>query len=206
MPAALSNIPAGVLAPVKLKCAEVIAATGDAVTHVWGYNVVPDHDNRRCIDFMVASKAAGDRVASYLWTHRARLGLELIIWYGRIIRTYPKPGIPAGTWATYTGPNPHRDHPHVQFNAAAYVAPPVVPKPSTATSKPAPAFPGWYHVDPAKVRTELLGLDSRGRVKLRRKPRANLYIGSKATRWGNTWGLTSHGTYYRLSYLRKGKA
>lgn len=38
--AALSKVPYGVIPSVPPKAAEIIAATGNRVTHVWGYNVV----------------------------------------------------------------------------------------------------------------------------------------------------------------------
>lgn len=122
--ASLSKVPSGVIAPVKRKAAEIIAATGSRVTHVWGASTVPDHNNKRCVDFMVRSIADGNAVADYIWRNRARLGLRLIIWNRRIISTYRSSGgRPAGVWGRYGGPNPHTDHPHVEFNSAAYRAP-----------------------------------------------------------------------------------
>jgi hypothetical protein len=39
--------------------------------------------------------------------------LKYMIWNGRITRAYDKPGIPAFTWAKYTGADPHTNHIHV---------------------------------------------------------------------------------------------
>lgn len=120
-----SKIPAGVLPAVKAKCAEVVSRTG-VVTHVWGYNTIPDHNNRRCIDFMVANLTDGDKVANYLRANAARLGVVGIIWNRRVMG-FPENGDayrgPSGQWRPYSGPSPHTDHNHVEFNASAYVAP-----------------------------------------------------------------------------------
>lgn len=119
----LSTIPAGVIAPVRAKCAEVVAATG-VVTHVWGYNVVPDHNNRRCVDFMVDSISDGNVVADYLKRHARRLGVVGMIWNHRVMG-FPSNGTayrgPEGQWRNYTGPSPHTDHVHAEFNARKYV-------------------------------------------------------------------------------------
>ncbi len=58
-----------------------------------------------------------------------------------ILRSYDKPGIPAWTWATYTGPNPHIKHGHCSIVPearhdvspwfSAPVAPPPIPQPDT---------------------------------------------------------------------------
>lgn len=55
----------------------------------------------------------------------------------RILRSYDKPGIPAWTWAPYTGDNPHDKHGHCSIlpgardNVSAWfgVAPPPIPQP-----------------------------------------------------------------------------
>lgn len=133
---ALSKVPYGVIPSVPPKAAEIIAATGNRVTHVWGYNVVPDHNNKRCVDFMVRSIADGNVVADYIWRNRARLGLRLMIWNHRIISTYrASSGRPAGVWWRYNGGNPHTDHPHVEFDSSPYRA----PSGGAPTPPPAPA-------------------------------------------------------------------
>lgn len=169
-----SLIPEGVLPNIKSTCAEVIEANPNCVRIVWGYADSPDHNNRRCIDDMIVSRAAGDQIAAYLWKHRERLGLNLIIWYRRIIRTYDKfqwqdnKTFRAGTWAPYHGPKDHKDHPHFECMDKAYRLPPTAPhapapgkgstssKPEGSTSYPAPkdciiyhdiVRPGWRNSD-----------------------------------------------------------
>ncbi len=142
-----SKIPAGVIDPVKAKCAEIVAAFPE-ITHVYGYAAAPsDHKNRKCVDFMVyndekpASQnlsrveqvALGDAIAAYLWANRGRLGLVLVIWNKRILRTYDKRQggrlYRAGTWAPYNASinpfwtNPHTDHAHAEFGGSRYVPP-----------------------------------------------------------------------------------
>lgn len=120
---ALSKVATGVIPAVKKKCAEVVAATG-VVTHVWGGGSLPDHNNKRCIDFMIGSISDGNEVADYIWRNRSRLGLRLMIWNRRMISTYTSSGgRPAGVWGKYNGGNPHRDHPHVEFDSSPYRAP-----------------------------------------------------------------------------------
>jgi hypothetical protein len=41
-----------------------------------------------------------------------------VIWNGRIARSYPKPGIPAWSWARYTGTDPHTNHLHLSVTVA----------------------------------------------------------------------------------------
>src|SRR5690606_38871312 len=110
-------------ASTKKKGEHVVAAAGQAghkITRCYGYNTVPDHNNKKCVDFMVYNdRKAGDWIANYCIKNASALGVELIIWQRRIWRSYSKPGIPARTWASYSGPNPHTDHPHVQFNTLA---------------------------------------------------------------------------------------
>lgn len=124
--AALSRVPAGVISPVKRKAAEIVAATGSRVTHVWGYNTVPDHSNKRCVDFMVKSIADGNAVADYIIRNAQRLGVTGIIWNRRVMG-FPSNGTsyrgPEGQWRPYGGPSPHTDHPHVEFDSSAYRAP-----------------------------------------------------------------------------------
>lgn len=42
-----------------------------------------------------------------------------VIWNRSIARSYAKPGIPAWTWAKYTGPDPHTNHVHLSVVADA---------------------------------------------------------------------------------------
>jgi hypothetical protein len=54
----------------------------------------------------------GNRLAAQLVTSRDSRILY-VIWNRRIARSYPKPGIPAWSWAAYTGPDPHTNHVHL---------------------------------------------------------------------------------------------
>lgn len=125
-----SLIPEGVRPAVKDKCADVIAGTGDLVRNVWGYAGWPDHNTRRCIDFMIRNDAGGDRVAEYLIDNAERLGVIGIIWNGRVMG-FPANGDaldgvqdndspyrgPAGRWRDYDGEDQHTDHVHAEFDA-----------------------------------------------------------------------------------------
>ena len=42
--------------------------------------------------------------------------IKYVIYEGRMLRSYPKPGIPAWTWAPYTGSNAHMIHMHISVN------------------------------------------------------------------------------------------
>lgn len=43
--------------------------------------------------------------------------VKYVIWNHRMFRSYPKPGIPAWSWAQYTGASPHDHHVHVSVGA-----------------------------------------------------------------------------------------
>jgi hypothetical protein len=120
---AISKVPEGVQPQVKKICNEVVTKNPGKVRNVWGYATTEDHNNRRCVDYMIYDRAGGDQIAQYHLNSKKRLLVDLIIWNGRIIRSYDKPGIKAWTWAKYTGKDPHTDHPHVQYKEGAYVPP-----------------------------------------------------------------------------------
>lgn len=119
----MSMTPEGVQPQCTKICAEVEQNNPGKVRNVWGYNTTPDHNNRRCVDYMIFDKAGGDQVVQYHLDDRSRLLVDLIIWNRRIIRSYDKPGIPKWTWAPYYGEDPHTDHPHVQYKVGVYVPP-----------------------------------------------------------------------------------
>lgn len=135
-----TKVATGVLASVKQKAAEVVSKF-PGITHIWSGGSLPDHNNKRCIDYMIKTIADGNAVANYNWAHRNRLGVRLIIWNGWIIRNYDKPGIPRGTWSRYTGPNPHRDHPHVEYDSSNYVAPKSSSNTTPKKNTPKPSTP-----------------------------------------------------------------
>lgn len=132
-----SLIPSGVKPNVKSICAEVVRETAGAVRNVWGYNTSADHNGRDCIDYMINTRAEGDKIASYNIRHADRLKVAWIIWNGRIWRRLGAVGRPKG-WSTYYGTNKHRDHPHIQYGITTYrpladqpVKPPTFPVPKT---------------------------------------------------------------------------
>lgn len=127
-----SLIPEGVQPQASQICAEVVHENPGVVRNVWGYNSDPDHNNRKCVDYMIYDRAGGDQVTQYHLNDRDRLLVDLIIWNRRIVRAYDKPGIPAWTWAPYTGDDPHTSHPHIQYKVGAYV-PPAAVKPPAAS-------------------------------------------------------------------------
>jgi hypothetical protein len=43
--------------------------------------------------------------------------IKYLIWNGRMLRAYEKPGIPAWTWSAYTGTDPHTNHVHLSVVA-----------------------------------------------------------------------------------------
>lgn len=159
--------------------------------NVWGYDSQPDHNNRRCIDYMILNHAGGDFVAEYLWTHRKRLGLELLIWDRRIRRTYAKGLIPMGRWARYKGPHPHTDHVHAQTSRGAY-------------SPPRRTFLGPYVVDPGQVDTFLWQIRPDGSQGAKRPPGFRITTGVRIVkRRGVEWLETVSGNRYALAYLRR---
>lgn len=99
------------------KVYEILATPqGSKVTNIWSIGVLPDHNNGRCIDFMIRNLTDGQALADYIYANRERYGVRIIIWNRRITRSYPKPGIAAWQWSAYSGSSPHTDHPHVEFN------------------------------------------------------------------------------------------
>jgi hypothetical protein len=187
-------IPEGVSANVKRICAEVVQAAAEAghpVRNVWGFASSADHNNRRCIDFMVTSKARGDWVAKYVWRHRKRLGLDLYIWNRAIIRNYWRDGLPPGLARSYWGASPHTDHVHVQFKAGSYV-----PLETARLDV--------YVVDPAKVDSFLWELSETGHQVAKRKPG---YKVRRGVYWmtldGRKWLVLSNGHRLAAEYLRR---
>lgn len=129
--ASVSRTPAG----TQKRAAEV-QSRFPAVKVIWG-DGGGEHATGLALDFMVGGDhALGEKIATYLWDNRIRLGVDWIIW-NRRIRNPKKNG---GAWRTYTGDNPHTDHPHVKFSTTAYTAPPA-PTPTPPKPSP-PRYPG----------------------------------------------------------------
>ena len=62
--------------------------------------------------------------------------IKYVIWNKRIFRSYPKPGIPAWSWAPYTGTNTHEHHCHISVDQDASGA-------RWGFHSPVPAAPAW---------------------------------------------------------------
>lgn len=65
------------------------------------------HNTGRAVDLMTRDKRLGDRVLAWLLLHRARLGITVVIWWGRIYSA-------ANKWlgGIYKGISRHKDHVH----------------------------------------------------------------------------------------------
>lgn len=114
----ISLVPTGVTAWTKEASRRIVrdAESEDhPVRNVWGYASWPDHNNRRCVDFMVYNHVDGAWLAEYLVRYRVQLRLRFLIWNGRVWRSYRHGLTPAGRWSRYRGKNPHTDHCHAEF-------------------------------------------------------------------------------------------
>lgn len=101
------------------------AALGRAPKVVWGWGPNPEHNNKRCIDFMVyGDREMGQWISDYVVLNAERMGLLHIIWWRQIWsvarrsegwRDMEDRGDPTQN---------HEDHPHVNFeNLSTYIAP-----------------------------------------------------------------------------------
>lgn len=189
---------------MRAKVEEILASTpGKKVTHIWTISSVPDHNNLRCTDFMIKSIADGQAVFDYIWARRVRYGVRLIIWNGRIVRTYDKVRngklLKAGVSEKYTGPNPHRDHPHVEFNDR--------PLDKAATKPPTPAKKAA--AKPTYTITANGGLWARSgagkNLKVLPKGTVLTVVRFAYPQWdkGEKYAVTTTGTYYNARYLKK---
>jgi hypothetical protein len=120
---------------------------GYVLTTIYGTTTWPDHQNLRCLDFMISTssslgKAAGDAIAAYIIANAARLRVNWFIWYGRIWRRLDL-GKGQG-WDTYYGTNKHYDHVHLECAAGTYVPPPDVPLPPPPPPYPIPTTKTVY--------------------------------------------------------------
>lgn len=65
------------------------------------------------VDALLAEDSTGEPAAL-----ARRFGVMYLIWNRQQWRAYPWQGNPAGSWAPYTGPNPHTDHVHYSLSRA----------------------------------------------------------------------------------------
>jgi len=191
----LSLIPFGVKDNVRTIAAEIVGESQRArhpIRNVSGYASWPDHNNRRCVDFMVVDQADGDWVSSYLVRNSTRLGVEFLIWNRRVWRSYRHGLIPPGKWVHYSlTRNPHTDHNHVQFTEKPYV-------------RPTTGYLGPFVVDPAKVTTFLYQMRSDWTHGEHRLPGYVIRTGvATLEHGGRLWVRTEAGHYYAMEYLRR---
>lgn len=163
---------------------------GHAVSNVWGFRNSPDHWNRRCVDFMVTSRADGEWIHHWAWSHRDVLQVDLIIWWSTITRTKRHFPWKAGTRAPYLLRNRHRDHLHIQFTGEALPG-------------PRGPFLGPWEVDPAQVSTFLWSRTRTWANGIRRAPGFQVKTGVRLVQHdGQTFVETEKGNRYALAYLR----
>lgn len=128
---------------------DAAAKAGHEIWFMWGMGSSSEHRTGRALDLMVRNEAAGDWVRNYIWSNRARLRLQHVIWEQHITSTVTRPGVRRKMPDRGNTTKNHFDHNHVLFLTGAYVAPgkPSAPKPTTPTapkppSQPNPAKPG----------------------------------------------------------------
>jgi hypothetical protein len=122
--------PQGVTSKTFSVCDEVVGKARDKgfnIQTVYGATNFPDHNNHRCLDFMINTGGAGgqeggDWTANYVIKNADRLVVNWMIWDRRIWRRKANDHGPAG-WSQYFGPNPHTDHVHLECADGSYVKP-----------------------------------------------------------------------------------
>jgi len=110
---------------------EAMAKQGHFITKEYGYQTVPDHNDKRCVDFMhYGDQGMRKAIEKFILDNYKALGVNgMISNHGdkggdKPVRVgFPNSGTggnhyhgPAGVWSAYTGPNHHTDHVHVEFN------------------------------------------------------------------------------------------
>lgn len=115
---------------------DVAKANGHEIWFMWGMGSSQEHSTGRALDLMVRNEAGGDFVRNYLWTHRARLRLQHVIWEQHITSTVTQPGVRRKMADRGNSTENHYDHNHAFFKDGAYqpitVTPPK-PKPPVPT-------------------------------------------------------------------------
>ncbi|HET6874657.1 MAG TPA: hypothetical protein VFH70_07755 [Acidimicrobiales bacterium] len=125
-----------ILPVTKKKAAVILKAmrsAGTPVPRCFGYQTSPDHNLRRCVDFMhYGDQTLRRNLEAYILSNAAELGVNgMITNHGgpdgdEPVRVgFPNPGVggdhyhgPAGAFSPYGGSNHHRDHVHVEVNTA----------------------------------------------------------------------------------------
>lgn len=163
------------------------AGVGAPIRTLWGKDSNPangEHYSGCAIDFM-CDRPAGDWIADYLWTHRARLGLRWVIWRQRI-RNASRDVSWRGMADRGNSTVNHMDHVHAYFTGAPYVAPTGGPGPA-----PAPALRDAPAVDLTGRRLEPGTVVPCGDINLAMQTDGNLvvYIKGRAAWATGTDGL-----------------
>jgi hypothetical protein len=130
----IGNKPGKILGTTDTKGRAVVAGVaraGHLITVCFGGGQSPDHNDCRCVDFMhYGDQAMRKAIEDFVITNAKALGVNgMITNHGgadddKPVRVgFPNDGVggqhyhgPAGEFDTYTGPNHHRDHVHVEFN------------------------------------------------------------------------------------------
>lgn len=125
-----------VTAATKSKAHEIFfaaLAAGHDIWFMWGYDGDAnntEHHSGKALDFMVHNHAAGQWVRNYIWTNRARLGLQHVIWEQHITSTVTSPGVVRKMPDRGSPTENHMDHVHALFFTGAYKAPDSDTKPT----------------------------------------------------------------------------
>lgn len=118
--------------PNAARCIELALAEFPQVVQIWTYAPFPDHSTGRCCDYMITIDGMpradqvqlGDAIAAWHKTNAEAMRVSGVIWNRRVMG-FPHEGDhgayrgPYGGWRTYTGPKPHTDHVHVEYDGQA---------------------------------------------------------------------------------------
>lgn len=102
---------------------DAAAKAGHEIWYMWGMGSSSEHATGRALDLMVKNKAAGDWIRNYIWTNRARLRLQHVIWWQHITSTVTNPGVVRLMEDRGSVTENHKDHVHVLFYHGDYRAP-----------------------------------------------------------------------------------
>lgn len=112
---------------------DAAVSAGVDVWYLWGIGQYPEHNSRLAVDFMIRNEAGGDFVRDYIWTNRARFGLQHVIWEQHITSTVVSPGVRVLMDDRGDPTSNHYDHVHMlRFNTPLGV--------SSRVRRPWPAY------------------------------------------------------------------
>lgn len=167
-------------------CARLALTQFSQVQQVWTWADFPDHNNGRCVDYMITIAGLpraqqvdlGDAIANWHIRNADALGVNWIIWNRRIYR-HANTNKGRG-WGPYTGPKSHTDHVHVEYDGT----PPTL-KPTD------PPLPAYVVVD---------GLWACHATKAPKWREAGYEVNT-FTKIEGDWGRTESGYIYPLKYM-----